>query len=485
VALSSSGVLNGTLLASAYTANAQNPGDKTTTVSLYYNTTNSAVGGQLIATYPYSKFTGSPHSYNFSWPGFQNLPAGTYYLYAVINDGQNPPQTSAVLGSFTETSPTPTLTAPAFLALSPSGTTQQGVFSAATGTALGITTNFTYPVTVDLKLSGGGSLIPAGGTPSTEFTHTYPSAAVAVAALDGLQFISDKTFTGAATLTFTVTTADGTASQVIPLLTPNTHLVVTQSVDSTLPADPSQHVLTVTVTNPGGPDGPDGSNVAVQNYLSQDLSILSFTASQGNFNPATGLWTIGNLPIKGTNTATLTLTLQADASTQGKLVTNTAQASSALFNYPATDAESIVPIKRPHPIAITVSNLNDSGPGSLRAALAAAEDGDTVKFSPTLTGTLALTSGELLIPCRCCPRPAATSTPPPLWPSRQIPGTTSRPPSTAPPAPCSSTARRSPPPPCPAATPPAPRRWSSAPPAGTTAATSPAASTSSATSTVP
>jgi hypothetical protein len=44
--------------------------------------------------------------------------------------------------------------------------------------------------------------------------------------------------------------------------------------------------------------------------------------------------------------------------------------------------------------AITVTNTNDSGSGSLRQALANANDGDTINFA--VTGTIALTSGELL-----------------------------------------------------------------------------------------
>ena len=44
---------------------------------------------------------------------------------------------------------------------------------------------------------------------------------------------------------------------------------------------------------------------------------------------------------------------------------------------------------------ITVTNTNDSGPGSLRDALAIANDGDTITFE--VSGTIALTTGELMV----------------------------------------------------------------------------------------
>src|SRR5438876_9263283 len=48
-----------------------------------------------------------------------------------------------------------------------------------------------------------------------------------------------------------------------------------------------------------------------------------------------------------------------------------------------------------HANVITVTNTNDSGPGSLRQALADANDGDTITFA--VTGIIAVTSGELVI----------------------------------------------------------------------------------------
>jgi hypothetical protein len=46
---------------------------------------------------------------------------------------------------------------------------------------------------------------------------------------------------------------------------------------------------------------------------------------------------------------------------------------------------------------LTVQNLNDSGDGSLRAEIALAQDGDTIRFAHGLSGTMTLTSGPLVI----------------------------------------------------------------------------------------
>ena len=46
---------------------------------------------------------------------------------------------------------------------------------------------------------------------------------------------------------------------------------------------------------------------------------------------------------------------------------------------------------------ITVTNTQDSGPGSLRQAIADASAGDTITFAPSVSGPINLTSGELLI----------------------------------------------------------------------------------------
>jgi beta-glucanase (GH16 family) len=52
----------------------------------------------------------------------------------------------------------------------------------------------------------------------------------------------------------------------------------------------------------------------------------------------------------------------------------------------------------PPPTELTVTTLDDSGPGSLRAALGLIADGGMIDFDPALAGgTIALTSGQLLV----------------------------------------------------------------------------------------
>jgi len=50
-----------------------------------------------------------------------------------------------------------------------------------------------------------------------------------------------------------------------------------------------------------------------------------------------------------------------------------------------------------HAATITVMNTSDSGAGSLRQVLADANDGDTIDFDAAVTGTITLSSGELLV----------------------------------------------------------------------------------------
>jgi uncharacterized repeat protein (TIGR01451 family) len=64
---------------------------------------------------------------------------------------------------------------------------------------------------------------------------------------------------------------------------------------------------------------------------------------------------------------------------------------------PVTKVVGMVPISSTDIPSVTVTSTNDSGPGSLRQAIADAEPGATIQFDLTYPATITLTSGELWI----------------------------------------------------------------------------------------
>jgi hypothetical protein len=58
---------------------------------------------------------------------------------------------------------------------------------------------------------------------------------------------------------------------------------------------------------------------------------------------------------------------------------------------------AIASLQSVHAVTITVMNTNDSGAGSLRAALTSANDGDTIDFQAAVTGAVTLTTGQLIV----------------------------------------------------------------------------------------
>jgi uncharacterized repeat protein (TIGR01451 family) len=64
--------------------------------------------------------------------------------------------------------------------------------------------------------------------------------------------------------------------------------------------------FTITVVNRGPSDA---TNVAVTERPFQGLNFTGFTVSQGTYDNASGVWTVGNLPLNATATLTITATL--------------------------------------------------------------------------------------------------------------------------------------------------------------------------------
>ncbi|MFC4820186.1 DUF6923 family protein [Dokdonella ginsengisoli] len=103
-------------------------------------------------------------------------------------------------------------------------------------------------------------------------------------------------------------------------------LAVTKTVDNAAPTVGEQVTFTITIHN-NGPS--DATNVVLTDQLPATLSFVSAAPSQGSYDPAGGLWTIGTLTAAGpTSTATLTITatvVDAGATTNTATVTGADQ----------------------------------------------------------------------------------------------------------------------------------------------------------------
>lgn len=87
-------------------------------------------------------------------------------------------------------------------------------------------------------------------------------------------------------------------------------LTVAKTVDNATPALGSNVTFTITVGNQG-PFGATG--VVVDDALPTGLQYVSHVASVGDYNPATGLWAVGNLAVNQTRTLAITVTILSEA----------------------------------------------------------------------------------------------------------------------------------------------------------------------------
>jgi uncharacterized repeat protein (TIGR01451 family) len=120
-----------------------------------------------------------------------------------------------------------------------------------------------------------------------------------------------------------VSAADQTDPQVLNNNASSSCTIVGSDLELALVADQMSALegdeigLTLTVTN-NGPD--DATGVSISQVVPSGLSFVSATPSQGSFDDASGLWTLGALT--NSNSATLVLAVTTDAGTTGETLNN-------------------------------------------------------------------------------------------------------------------------------------------------------------------
>jgi uncharacterized repeat protein (TIGR01451 family) len=128
---------------------------------------------------------------------------------------------------------------------------------------------------------------------------------------------------------------------------PSPDLGITKTADTTTPMVGSNVTFTITVTNSGLGDA---AGVEVTDVLAPELSYESSSATQGTYDPGTGVWTVGTIPAGGS--ATLTLVAHVNSAPQGTAVSNTATITAPTDGTPGDNASTVaLVIAAPVPLA--------------------------------------------------------------------------------------------------------------------------------------
>lgn len=151
---------------------------------------------------------------------------------------------------------------------------------------------------------------------------------------------------------------------------PIADLAVQKTVDQPAPVEGEEVTFTITVRN-NGPD--DATNVEILDELAPELGYVSHVASQGTYDPATGIWIVGDLAAG--ETATLEITAEVlDAS--GPIINTASVHQSDQADVDLTNNQSTVILLPEQPV---VDLIIDKTVNPTKAMC-----GDTVTFTITV-----------------------------------------------------------------------------------------------------
>lgn len=114
-------------------------------------------------------------------------------------------------------------------------------------------------------------------------------------------------------------TVNNSESVTLTVAAPTADLGVSKTVDDPTPIEGQPIVYTVTLTHNSG-DPVNG--VQVEDNLPGQVTYVTHSASQGTYNPGTGIWDVGSLD--ALDAVTLTINVTINSGTVGQTITNTA-----------------------------------------------------------------------------------------------------------------------------------------------------------------
>ena len=171
---------------------------------------------------------------------------------------------------------------------------------------------------------------------------------------------------------------------------PSADLVLTKTVDKTKPVVKDIVIFTLIVNN----HGPDTSvGVQVADKLPQGLTFVKYAASTGTYDPATGIWTIGDL--KNGETAWINITSTVD---QVGNITNNASVTSMTYdpNIEGSSSSASLDAQQPQSGGGVVTPDNGSSNYASVGAETVAMQKTGVPIGMILTALLMLVTGLIM-----------------------------------------------------------------------------------------
>ncbi|MFV8334427.1 Ig-like domain-containing protein, partial [Flavobacterium sp. GSP14] len=186
-------------------------------------------------------------------------------------------------------------------------------------------------------------------TPGTAQIISVPNGTIFVSSIGVISFSSAVNYSGS--INFDYVISDGIVTDiggVSIVVTPESNVGVTKTVDNETPALGSNVIFTI-VANNAGPSTATG--VSVTDVLPAGYTYVNNTApSTGTFNSGTGVWSIGNLANGGSATLTITVTVNATGSYANKADIKANEADPTLENNTSTSI--------PTPVAAAQANIS-------------------------------------------------------------------------------------------------------------------------------
>jgi pimeloyl-ACP methyl ester carboxylesterase len=358
-----------------------------TTIRLYYDDTpdGSAANpggydGIRFASLPYATRSGGSNviARSYTWSELLALSpnpyrAEPYYIYAEIDDGVNEPVFSAYSAPVVPPEPV-TIGAPSVQGYAPQ--TPVG-FSSATGNAITLSqVGLDTPVRVVIETSADGVLLLPGDQ-ERDRIELEGTVEEVTAALDGLQYIPRR-HDGPETLTVrasALVTKEFTREQRIELIPSHTDLAVSVQAPAGRVAERSTVEIVAAVTNQQVTAGRDATGVRLSIPLPAGLTLVSATPGVGTYDAASGVWTIGSLPLGAS--AQLVLVASVDVGTDGQTLLIGAAATS--------EAVDLRPADNTFAVRLDVSGQSNTAPTNVTLSHATVSENSS---AGTLVGTL-------------------------------------------------------------------------------------------------